>query len=94
MIILDFSLKFIQKISGWKNKYENTIDYVRESSVAHAKIPGLNNLGMIIRKYTSKDNGKHLITIIHCVHPKACNYNKEAMVTRRIFKKEINRGDC
>lgn len=41
-----------------EKKYENTIDFVRESSVAHAKIPGLNNLGMIIRKYTSKDNGK------------------------------------
>ena len=41
-----------------EKKYENTIDFVRESSVAHAKIPGLNNLGMIIRKYTSNDNGK------------------------------------
>ena len=41
-------------------KCENTINHLRELYVAHAKIPGLDNLGMIVvRKYTSKDNGKH-----------------------------------
>ena len=38
---------------------ENTINHLREIYVVHAKIPGLDNLGMIVHKYTSKDNGKH-----------------------------------
>ena len=40
-------------------KCENAISHLREIYVAHAKIPGLHNLGMIVRKYISKYNDKH-----------------------------------
>ena len=38
---------------------EKTINHLRELYVAHAKIPGLDNLDMIARKYASQDNDKH-----------------------------------
>ena len=46
---------------------KNTIDHLRELYVAHAKIPGLDNLGIIVHKYTSKDNDKHFDYPYHIV---------------------------
>ena len=40
-------------------KCENTINHLRKRYFIHEKVPGLDKLGMMVRKYTSKDNDKY-----------------------------------
>lgn len=39
--------------------YENTVNHLRERYLDHWKKPGLDNVVMIVRKLTSKDNDKY-----------------------------------
>ena len=70
---------------------ENTINRLRKLYVVHAKIPGLDNLGMTVRKYTSKDNNKHFDYpyYIVCIQRHAITTKRKWLQEKLPKRKEI-----
>lgn len=77
-------------------KCENTINYLGELYVTHEKTPDLDNLGMIVRKYTSKDNDYHFDYpyYIVCIRRDAITTKRHWLKEKFYKKKQKNYGDC
>ena len=74
-------------------KCENTINHLRELCVTREKIPDLDNLGMIVCKYTSKDNDKHFDYPYYIVHIQRHAITAKRIGYKKIFKNQKDLGE-